>query len=149
MSYIPDCRSDEHYNAKYLNEKDYKFVRGYDWAVEQEIDNFFDNLEVTESDRLIKMMEEPLPKELVQEYEVPTTFNGDESQEYETRTAKTYGDLLRMNLLRWAECGRDELITSIIDGMTDEEYQAIKEKVDGRSEEENGQRAPEDGEETC
>lgn len=149
MSYIPDCRSDENYNEKYLNERDYHEVKGYDWAVEQVIDNFFDNLEVTESDYLIAMMEEPLPEESVQEYEVPTTFNGDESQEYETRTAKTYGDLLRMNLLRWAECGRDELITSIIDGMTDEEYQAIKEKVDGRSEEENGQRAPEDGEETC
>lgn len=149
MSYIPDCRSDENYNEKYLNEKDFQFVRGYDWAVEQVIDNFFDNLEVTESDYLIAMMEEPLPEELVQEYEVPTTFNGDESQEYETRTAKTYGDLLRLNILRWAECGRDELITSMIDAMTEEEYQAIKEKVDGRSEEENGQRAPEDGEETC
>ena len=149
MSYIPDCRSDENYNEKYLNEKDFQFVRGYDWAVEQVIDNFFDNLEVTESDRLMMIMEEPLPEILVQEYEVPTTFNGDESQEYETRTAKTYGDLLRMNLLKWAECGRDELVTSRIDGMTDEEYQAIKEKVDGRSEEENGQRAPEDGEETC
>lgn len=149
MSYIPDCRTDEAYNEKYLNEKDFQFVRGYDWAVEQVIDNFFDNIEVTESDHLVKMMEEPLPEELVQEYEVLTTFNGDESQDYETRTAKTYGDLLRMNLLRWAECGRDELITSMIENMSDEEYQAIKEKVDGRSEEENGQRAPEDGEETC
>lgn len=148
MSYIPDCRSDENYNEKYLNEKDFQFVRGYDWAVEQVIDNFFDNIEVTESDYLMTVMEKPLPEELVQEYEAPTSFS-DQSQEYETRTAKTYGDLLRMNLLRWAECGRDELITSMIENMTDEEYQAIKEKVDGRSEEENGQRAPEDGEETC
>lgn len=147
MSYIPDCRADESYNVKYLNNNDSHEVIGYDWAVEQVIDNFFDNLDVTESDYLIKMMNEPLPEELVQEYEAPTSFTGDESQQYETRTAKTYGDLLRMNLLRWAECGRDELVTSMIDNMSDEEYQAIKEKVDGRTQEENGQRAPEDGEE--
>lgn len=149
MSYIPDCRTDKDYNVKYLNERDYHEVKGYDWAVEQVIDNFFDNIEVTESDYLMSVLNEELPDYLVQEYEVPTSFNGDESQEYETRTAKTYGDLLRMNLLRWAECGRDELITSMIENMSDEEYQAIKEKVDGRSEEENGQRAPEDGEKTC
>lgn len=149
MSYIPDCRTDEDYNEKYLNEKDFQFVRGYDWAVEQVIDNFFDNIEVTESDYLMSVLNEELPDYLVQKYEVPASYKGEAEQEYETRTAKTYGDLLRMNLLRWAECGRDELITSMIDGMSDEEYQAIKEKVDGRSEEENGQRAPEDGEKTC
>lgn len=48
----------------------------------------------------------------------------------------------------WAESTRNEMITGMIDAMSDEEYDSIKEAVNGRSEEEVGQRTGENGEET-
>ena len=40
----------------------------------------------------------------------------------EERTVETYADLIRFELLRWIETERNELITSMIDSMSDEEY---------------------------
>ena len=160
MSYIPDCRTDECYNEKYLDSKNRHVIKGFDWCVEQVVDAYFANFEdTTESDYLSKVFKEELPEYLKQEYQMEDSFSYDNEIRVETRKVETYGDYLRMCLLGSCEMERnglitsmidsmdeDELITSMKDSMDEDELKAIKEKVDGRSEEENGQRAPEDGE---
>lgn len=132
MTYIPDCRTDEYYNEKYLNKYDKEFVRGYDWCDEMAVDNFFDNLDVYfDSDSYIMhLLNEKLPKEMREEYEVERTYTEDDNK-IEKRKVKTYADLLRSRILDYIEMERDELITSLIDNMDEEEYAEIKAKVDG------------------
>lgn len=134
MSRIPDCRTDENYNQKYLNEKDTHFLHGFDWAVEQAVDNFFDNdmFELQDpGSHLGHIINETLPEEMQDEYEMEFAFN---DRNTEKRKVLTYADLIRMKLLEWIEMERDELITSMIEGMDDTEYEAIKARVDGKTE---------------
>lgn len=46
MSYIPDCRSDETYNEKYLIGSDDSFVAGFDWCTESGIKKFAENIDI-------------------------------------------------------------------------------------------------------
>ena len=50
----------------------------------------------------------------------------------ETRKIETYEDILRCELLDWIKRRRDELITSMIDDMSEEEFQKVKSEVDGK-----------------
>ena len=104
MSYIPDCRTDENYNEKYLNEKDKLFIAGYDWAV-NEMSIFFDNLNVYP--------------------EVETILADDTAIITEGKA-----DKVKEAIEEWVEMSRDELITSMIDGMDGDEYEKIKAEVD-------------------
>ena len=133
MSYIPDCRNDENYNEKYLNNFDKEFVRGYDWCVEMSVDNFFDNLDIYFGDdsHIMHLLNEELPENMREEYEIERTF-ADENDRVEKRDVKTYVDLLRSKILDYIEMERDELITSMIDNMDEQEYAEIKAKVDGK-----------------
>lgn len=135
MSYIPDCRNDENYNEKYLNNFDKEFVRGYDWCVEMSVDNFFDNLDIYFGDdsHIMHLLNEELPENMREEYEIERTF-ADEDDRVEKRDVKTYVDLLRSKILDYIEMERDELITSMIDNMDEQEYAEIKAKVDGKQE---------------
>lgn len=135
MSYIPDCRNDENYNEKYLNNFDKEFVRGYDWCVEMSVDNFFDNLDIYFGDdsHIMHLLNEELPENMREEYEIERTF-ADENDRVEKRDVKTYVDLLRSKILDYIENERDELITSMIDNMDEQEYAEIKAKVDGKQE---------------
>lgn len=135
MSYIPDCRNDENYNEKYLNNFDKEFVRGYDWCVEMSVDNFFDNLDIYFGDNshIMHLLNEELPENMREEYEIERTF-ADENYRVEKRDVKTYVDLLRSKILDYIEMERDELITSMIDNMDEQEYSEIKAKVDGKQE---------------
>lgn len=135
MTYIPDCRNDENYNEKYLNEKDHEFLRGFDWCTEMATDNFFDNIDeyFDEDTYLGHRLYEEVPKYMRTEYEFESEF----SDETHTRKIRTYGDLLRSKILTWIEMERDELITSMIDNMDRDEYERIKAEVDGQSTEEN------------
>lgn len=140
MTYIPDGRTDENYNQKYLNELDKEFLRGFDWCLEMVVDNFFDNHFDGASDDYLEMaLREQVPEGLREEYEVEYTFYSDcDGKKSEMRTVDNYADLLRMQILEWVEMSRNELITGMIDGMDDAEYQKIKEQVDGgQSEAEN------------
>ena len=135
MSYIPDCRNDENYNEKYLNNFDKEFVRGYDWCVEMSVDNFFDNLDIYFGDdsHIMHLLNEELPENMREEYEIERTF-ADENARVEKRDVKTYVDLFRSKILDYIEMERDELITSMIDNMDEQEYAKIKAKVDGKQE---------------
>ena len=125
MSYIPDCRTDEHYNEKFLGKPDKDFIRGFDWCVEMAADNFFDNemfgLEAPDN-YLGHILCEEAGEHLQEEYVQEHIFlnNGED----EPRKVKTFADLIRYKLLQWVEMERDELITSMIDNMSDEEYAA-------------------------
>ena len=135
MSYIPDCRNDENYNEKYLNNFNKEFVRGYDWCVEMSVDNFFDNLDIYFGDdsHIMHLLNDELPENMREEYEIERTF-ADENARVEKRDVKTYVDLLRSKILDYIEMERDELITSMIDNMDEQEYAEIKAKVDGKQE---------------
>ena len=130
MSHIPDCRRDEYYNQKYLNEKDSEFIRGFDWCSENAVDVFFDNMEefFGIDSYLMHILNEEIPEQDHEEY---VWINSFDERIQEKRTVKTYLDAIRAHLVDWVEMHRDELITSMIDNMKEEEYKAIKEKVDG------------------
>ena len=141
MSYIPDCREDEYYNQKYLKGEDREFVNGFDYCAEETVDCLFDNLDTMFDDDsyIMHVLNEEVPKQ--EEYDMEWTFG---HKETEHRVVKTYADLLRMKILEWVEMERNELITSMIDSMDEDEYKAIKERVDGRVAEGNGQTVVED-----
>lgn len=129
MSYraIPGCRTDEHYNQKFLKGSDKEFVRGFDWCVEAAVENFFnsDMFELTKSETYLgHTLSEPVPESLRTEY----TFRGDGLEQH--RSVVTYADLIRYKLLQWVEMERNMLITSMIDNMSDEEYAAAGGKTE-------------------
>lgn len=131
MSYIPNCREDENYNQKYLTGDDKEFVRGYDWCTEKVVDNFFDNFDSVDSDYLATYLEREVPDYMQVEYQMEDSFPhpGYEAG-LESRRVKTYLDYIRYKLLLWVENSRDELITSMIDSMSDEEYEKAKGRAD-------------------
>ena len=132
MSYIPDGRTDEFYNQKFLNNEGKAELKGYDWCAEEVVDCFFDNID-NAGEYLEAILNTEIPEETHETYEWVPTF-GDEA---ETRTIKTWGDLLRARLLDWIESNRNELIVSLIENMDDEELEAIREKINGQIEGEN------------
>lgn len=118
MSLIPDCRTDEAYNEKYLNKEDKTFVHGFDYCAEQAVDIFFDNLDVyfEDDDKLMELLQAEL------------------SEEEKEENAITYADLLKNKMLEWIEGERDELITAMIDDMDDDEYEEMKAKENSEEE---------------
>lgn len=90
MSYIPDCRTDEVYNEKQLNEKNKEFIAGFDWAV-AEAKNLFDNLVVYP--------------------EVENILSDNVAVVCEGKA-----EAVAEALDNWLEMSRNELITSMIDG---------------------------------
>ena len=115
MTAFPDCRTDEDYNFDKLDEKNKEFIKGYDWATEEVVDNFFDNDmgDILLGDSYLgHILNEQVPEDLREEYELAFTFNG---RGEEKRTVETYADLIRAKLLNWIEIERDELITSMLD----------------------------------
>ena len=137
MTYIPDCRTDEFYNYDNLTKLDKDIIRfGYDWNTEMVVDNFFYNIDDWYGDlgELEFVLEKELPERLKTEYEMEVWLSPEEST-YEPRKVETYLELLRYHLLRWIECERDMLITSIIDGYSDEQIEEIEKKIAERKKE--------------
>ena len=133
MSYIPDCRSDEYYNQKYLVGDDKEFIRGFDWCVEMEVDSFFDNFDVVGSDYLELALARQVPEELQFEYETEDAFSLFREESLpEHRKVETYLDYLWYKLRMWIEIQRNELITVLLDEMDEEESQKVKAAVDAK-----------------
>lgn len=103
-----------------MNENDAAEVRGYDWCAEA-ADTFFDNLPFMEDAYIMHVLSQEIPEETHEEYDVERL---DGTTEH--RTIKTYADLLRAEMLVFIECARNELITSMLDSMPEEEYNARK-----------------------
>lgn len=109
MTYIPDCREDDDYNEKYLNHDDKEYIKGYDYAVEDALDSFFNNIGDFDFD--VDGEDIDLGKILLN---------------HETILNK-----LKEAMKEHFESERDEMITSMIDNMDDEEYAKIRTEVDG------------------
>ena len=108
--YVPDARTDEAYNQKYLNNIDKEYVRGYDHAVDDVLDSFFANLDIYDWD-----------------------VDGEDIDLYKILTNHPdICDKLAENLKEFFESSRDEMIVSLIDHMDDEEYENIKKEVDSK-----------------
>ena len=105
MSCIPDCRTDEYYNEKYLNEKDKEFVSGFDYCTKSAVECGFANIE----DFFYELEIDVRPSDV-----------------------KKVTEAVEKWLLDWIESQRDEMITSIIDYMDEEEYKKIKQEVDNK-----------------
>ena len=135
MSYIPDCRSDEYYNQKYLTGDDKKVIWGFDWCVEMVVDNFFDNFDVVDSDYLDRVLTQPLllPEGEQVEYTMEDTFSFFQEESLpEHKKLETYLDYLWYKLRMWIESNRNELITAFLDEMDEDEYQKVKAAVDAK-----------------
>ena len=105
MSYIPDCRTDEYYNEKYLEGLEKTFIEGFDFCVEHAVENGFNNIdEWTLRDEV-----DVRPSDIMKVVEAVKEWISD-----------------------FIERRRDELITSIIDDMGEEEYVKVKSKIDGK-----------------
>ena len=105
MSYFPDCRTDEYYNEKYLIQADKEVIHGYDWCVEQVMSAFVNIDEWTFRDEL-----DIRPSDIVKAAEAMEPW-----------------------FKRWLESDRNELITSMLDDMDEEEYKKRKEEVDNKN----------------
>lgn len=114
MSYIPDCREDSHYNQKYLNREDKEYIKGYDYAVEEVLNDFFDN--VCNYDFEVEGEDIDLGKILANHEEI----------------CEKLKDVMSLHF----ESERDEMITSMIDHYEDDEYAKIRTEVDGKPYEE-------------
>ena len=108
MSYIPDCRTDENYNEKYLVGENKAFIMGFDHAVKTAL-NLLYNLDVY-----------PKLEELL--------------DDKKAIVADGKADIVRESIDHWCEMERDTVITGMIDGMDEEEYRKVKGRVDGQSE---------------
>lgn len=105
MSAIPDCRTDEYYNQKYLTQRDKDFIAGYDYAVDQILnlieyntDIFPELHDLLDFHKAVACVDKvKIVKEAIEDY---------------------------------AEMQRDEQITAFIDTMDEDEYKSIKERVD-------------------
>ena len=111
MSYIPDCRTDENYNEKYLVGENKAFIMGFDHAVETVI-NLLYNLDVYPD--LEELLDDK--KAIMVDGKV---------------------GIVRESIDHWCEMERDTVITGLLDGMDEEEYRKVKEQVDGHSEAED------------
>ena len=66
---FPDCRNDDVYNQVFLDSKNKKIIRGYDFAAET-IDNFFDNPEFLDNDKIMRFFNKTLPEDMQDEYDM-------------------------------------------------------------------------------
>lgn len=109
MSYIPDCRTDDTYNQKYLTQDRKIYIAGYDTAVE-EAGTFFENIDC-----------------YIDEFDVDST---DINLAYFLEHHEDVREKLTECLADWLEMHRNEIITSLIDDMSSEEFDRIKAEVD-------------------
>lgn len=133
MSRIPDCRTDEAYNEKYLNEVDSECITGYDFSIEDNINNFFNNISNWEDDIAYAL---GLSEEEAINIEETLLDSDKDIEDYEESEIKEMGVVtallitLKQRMLEWAEINRDEMIVSMIEHMKDSEYKELKAKAD-------------------
>ena len=118
MTMFADARTDDAYNEDFLNRIDSAYLAGFDYALEI-IKNLMEgNLEVYE-DELTDTGEGRVP---------------DEDEVFATREdlyqiIRDNSELISIIISHWHESERDMLVSSMIDGMDENEYKAIRNKV--------------------
>lgn len=121
---FPDCRYDKDYNENYLNADDKHRLAGYDYCVKEVYTAFLNDLcnLIGKGSYLQVALEKEVPEDLKKtlEYEF-------ETGKIEKIKIETFLDLITTNVLIWLESSRDEMITSFIDYMKEEDYRKNKE----------------------
>ena len=125
MSYIPNCREDDTYNEKYLTDNNAAYVAGFDWAV-AELNNAAENYEALGSN-----IEDISESSKVQYEWVMQELTGEDLYWILSNRPDLRNWLWNL-LNNWVELGRDELITSMIDDMSESEYAEVKAIVDNK-----------------
>jgi len=108
---FPDCHNDKDYNEDFLDGSGHDFVKGYDAAMESITKSC-----VLSDDDILKTR-------------LPDNVLDDVRTEYEDPDISTFADYLKYMFKSYLEFTRDEIITSLIDNMPDDIYDAIKTKV--------------------
>lgn len=123
MSKIPSCRTDENYNEKYLPEHAADFVTGFDWAVQCGMNSTFANFDevcaLFDAEDIDPNIKEQLDGQLTADNILTVLANRPDLQAVISKA---------LNI--WCELERDELITSMLDELTDEQYNVLKAKAD-------------------
>lgn len=120
-----DTRNDDIYNRDFLNSADAEFMNGFDYAVEQIRNLIENNLDVYETE-LTEVLDEdvkPLEDEIFA------------TREDLFEIVEENKELLATIVMDWAERESDQMVTSMIDGMDEEEYKSIREKKLAEAEE--------------
>lgn len=140
MSYIPNIREiikkpltslgkeeENGYYQGYLDDQRAEFLAGYDYAVEEIFTNFFYNLDVY-LDRLDECGFDDV--RLDKFSKVFEDFQ--ENEEFDIENVQDTSVRLLLTLIEcfqdWAEMERDEVGVSLIESMSDEEYEECVEK---------------------
>lgn len=105
MSFFPNCRTDEDYNEKYLNEIDSQYISGFDICTES-VDKFFNNLDIFEC------------KE-----------DGFDLYNY-LESHNEVRESLKKDILTFLERERNEYIVSIMVGYAEDDYDKIRASVE-------------------
>lgn len=131
MSIIPDARTDEYYNEKYLNEPDGYATLGYDIAAEN-VEMFIANISDLEDD-----IKDALGDIDLGEIDDSLIANGEvflssltEEQEENISPITKLMLLMKEKLLLDLEMQRDEMITSLLDGYNKKTFDEIKRRTD-------------------
>lgn len=137
MSHIPNCREDENYNEIFLNESDSQYIYGYDICVNENIDNFFNNLMDWEDDIREALFLDSEDEDADIPIDIDYEVIWDDDMYYSDYQEEDLGKmssitrlflLLKERMLEWAECNRNEIITGLIESMDDDEYEELKKK---------------------
>ena len=131
---IPDCRSDIHYNEDFLNKDDKQYIAGFDQCT----DTMDSAIEVIKTDGFITLEDEfeGISETLatVLGKELPADVKKKLSENY-IEEFETYADVLKYELFQYIELERNEQITSMIDGMPEDEYEKNRKEALKRNEE--------------
>lgn len=141
---IPDTLTDETYNEDYLKEIDSLFVAGFNYAVDRITDIFFSledykdtfdelkaHFNTDDSETVVKILTS------VNLYEMAETTDNDKvayKEEYEealkTATDTVKGLVALKSIIEGEmKYAKDDLVVSILEEYTDEEYEELKEKA--------------------
>ena len=137
MSYIPSIRNIKHegpfgkgeengYFQGYLDDDSSTYLAGYDWCIEQVIKNLFFNLDIYQDELDECGVDEEKLEEFNQCY-----VNYLESDSFDLDSIKDSKVRLMLTLVKaledYVESERDELGVSMIESLTQEEYEECKE----------------------
>ncbi len=116
--YKPDSKEPNPYYEGYLDDRDAEFIKGYDWCIEEEVTGFFDGIDIYDSD---------IDPEDFDVDKLDYNFiDAEDVSDEEIKNASRESRILRWmkdSILMHIECSRDEIITSMLDNMDEEEYE--------------------------
>ena len=126
--HIPDTREQEingqenPYFEEYISKKDKDFISGYDWVVNEVIEGFFNNLDIDTIDYAnIGLAVNPNTGADIDKFMEDLDTLTVNDVDILDRSALVFA-MIKRNLLSYIEMERDELIVSMIEALSEDEY---------------------------